>query len=244
MCITQTLLIARSLNTQARWHRTAGAGTGIVTLALLALPGCNISHPADQWRPDRASAAIEGLPAPSGFLGDYSELRPSPRHPDTLYEQSPEFASYDAFLIDPVVLLTDTTKRGIELSEQDRIELAAAVGDELRSALSPGIPVVDQAGEGVARVRAAITELAVGGIGPNGEIWLGGAAVEMEVVDSLTGKRVAAAIEADSIDPLDEGHTVEQINGFNDAGTVFRHWSQRFVRWVEAARTGEMPPTH
>lgn len=225
------------------WLIASGARFLAILLLALTLPACNLSHPADQWRPDRPTTALERTPHQSGFLGDYSGLRPSPRHADTQYQQSPAFATYDAFIIDPVIVLIDTTARGKELSESDKAELAAEAESELRTALATRFRVVDTTGEGVARVRAAITELAMGGRGPNGEIWLGGAAVELEVVDSVTGQRVAAAVETDSIDPLDEGRTEVQASAFHDAHMVFRHWSQRFARWVDAARTGEMPPT-
>jgi hypothetical protein len=226
-------------------NRTLSSGLcfSSVVLGALLLAGCAGNHPADQWRKDRgATAAITGTPE-SGFLGDYSRLRPSPRHADTRYEQSADFARYSAFYVQPIVVIPDTSARGIELSEAVKSELAADAADELRAAISSKYRVVDGPEEGVATVRAAITAVAMGGRSPEGEPWLGGASVEMEVLDSMTGQRVAAAVESDSIDPLDEGRHTEDVGEMHDARMVFRHWSQRYLRWVDAAKSGEMPPT-
>ncbi len=214
-----------------------------LALAAFLLAGCAGNHPADQWRKDRGASAAITTTADSGFLGDYSGLRPSPRHADTRYEQSAAFASFTAFYIQPIIVLPDNTVRGVELSEAVKLELAADAADELRAALSSRFRVVDGPGEGVATVRAAITAVALGGRSPEGEPWLGGASVEVEVLDSLSGQRVAAAVESDSIDPLDEGRHDGGAGDLHDARMVFRHWSQRFLRWVDAAKSGEMPPT-
>jgi hypothetical protein len=223
--------------------RLASSLSALAIAAIAIMGGCAGNHPADQWRKDRTAApGVVGV-SESGFLGDYSKLVPSPRHPDTRYEQTAAFATYGAFHIEPFIVLPDTTARGVELSEADKTEIAADMADELRSALSKRYRVVDGPGEGVASVRGAITAVARGGRSPDGEPWLGGASIEVEIVDSLTNKRVAAAVESDSVDPLDEGRSGEEGSDFYDARMVFRHWSHRYVRWVDAAHSGEMPAT-
>ena len=215
-----------------------------ISVALLScFAGCAGNHPADQWRKDRTAAPGIVEVSDSGFLGDYSKLVPSPSHPDTRYEQTAAFAKFSSFHIEPFIVMSDTTARGIELSEADKQELASDLADELRSAISAKYRVVDGSGEGVASIRGAITAVALGGRSPDGEPWLGGSSVEVEIVDSMTNKRVAAAVESDSIDPLDEGKRGETGSDFHDARMVFRHWSHRYVRWVDAAKSGEMPTT-
>ena len=55
--------------------------------------------------------------AHSGFLGDYSKLRPSPEVEDALYYQNPgkSLKDYDKFIIDPVLVHFAPNAKGTAL---------------------------------------------------------------------------------------------------------------------------------
>ena len=87
--------------------RLASSLSALAITAIAIMGGCAGNHPADQWRKDRTAApGVVGV-SESGFLGDYSKLVPSPRHPDTRYEQTAAFANYGAFHIEPFIVLPD-----------------------------------------------------------------------------------------------------------------------------------------
>ena len=54
--------------------------------------------------------------------------------------------------------------------------------------------------------------------------------VEADIVDSLTGKRVAAVVESDVVHDIDAGRSNDP---FYDARLVFRHWAGRLNLWLD-----------
>lgn len=202
-------------------------------LAAVCLSGCASAPPPepDPTRSDdaRAPAAFRDVTY-SGYLGDYSRLVTSPRHPGTLYEQSARLSGYGSFIVEPFTFLPERTVRGERISDGDASELARALRDETVAALSLLHPVVEKPGPGVATIRAAITALAGSRVDPSsGQVQIGGAAVEIEIVDSLTRERLAAAIESDVV-----RDSSQPIAGdpFSDARLVFRHWAARLNLWL------------
>jgi hypothetical protein len=114
---------------------------------------------------------------------------------------SPRLAEYEAFIVDPVEFTAETER----LTDEEREEAA----EHLRAACigvieGEGLAVQESAAPGTARVRMAITaiEESVGWqkIHPGARFagaGTGGAAMEGEIVDSITGEQLAAAVQAD-----------------------------------------------
>lgn len=170
----------------------------------------------------------------SGFLVDYSKLRPSPRHPSTLYEQSAKLASYTAFIVEPVSVLPARTVRGTSVTDAESRELARTLHEETVEAIRATHPVVTEPGPNVAVIRAAVTALAASQVDPaTGQVQIGGAAVEIEILDSLTRERLAAAVESDVV--RDAAQPVRD-DRFSDANLVFRHWASRLYLWIRDAK--------
>jgi phenylpyruvate tautomerase PptA (4-oxalocrotonate tautomerase family) len=113
---------------------------------------------------------------------------------------SPQLRDYNAYMVDPVQI---RTKRG-DVKPEQRAEVARYLSDALVKVLTTGgYRVATQPGVGVARVRVAITDIQdakwylnihpatkVSGAGR------AGASMEAEVVDSVSGEQLAAAIRS------------------------------------------------
>ena len=157
-------------------------------------------------------AACDTPPDKSGFLGDYSGLEPSPNIAGAkLYLKDENVLNrFDKVMIDPisVVVAAESEYRGVsplelkEITDYFRNSLILALGD--------AYPVVDEPGEGVLRMRSAITGVRPQ---PRPTAFVGTpdtfvqsklrnaaastfspveTALEAEFLDSLTGVRVAA----------------------------------------------------
>ena len=177
----------------------------------------------------------------SGFLGDYSKLRPSPEVEDALYYQSPgkSLRDYDKFIIDPVLVHFAPNAKGTALDPTKLKKVTDYVYDEAVKALSVRYTVVTAPGPGVLRIRAALTDIKkttpamnihpatkLSGLG------LGGASMEAEALDSQTGVRVFAVVDTRQGDRLSIGPGLDPLG---HAKQVVRHWVERFVTRVDTA---------
>jgi hypothetical protein len=134
----------------------------------------------------------------TGFLSDYSSLREV--SPQRVRYVSNDLASYRSFLVDPVQILS---QRG-QLSAADRAEIASYFRSSFIGVLrGRGLEIAQTPGPGVARVRLALTNVqestwwmkvhpasSLSGAGR------GGASMEGEVVDSVSGKQLAAVVQS------------------------------------------------
>jgi hypothetical protein len=134
----------------------------------------------------------------TGFLSDYSRLQVV--NDQRMAYAGPELAEYDAYIIDPIEFRLPPR----QLNEQQRSEVAEHFRKRLTEIVQKrGLGITDEPGKGVARLRIAMT-------GVTGSTWwmklhpasramgagTGGAAMEGEVVDSVTGRQIAAAVQA------------------------------------------------
>ena len=141
----------------------------------------------------------------SGFLGDYSKLKPDPEFDDALRWANPNVSpdSYSSFIIDPVVVQFAPNDEGLALSPDQLKELTDHFRNEAIAALSEKFKVVNDPGPGVLRIRVAITSvettvpvlnihpaMKLSGIG------LGGASMEAEAIDSVSGERIVAIVDS------------------------------------------------
>jgi hypothetical protein len=160
-------------------NRSAGAALALATAVLV---GCSAAPP----------------PTRTGFLTNYSSLA---RVSDTRMRYiSPEMREYQSFIVDPVQM----TSRTQRLKPEHRSEIAAYFTESLERLLkSRGYTVTDRAGSGTARVRVALTDISestwwqkmhpassLAGAGR------GGAAMEGEIVDSVSGEQLAAVVQS------------------------------------------------
>lgn len=96
----------------------------------------------------------------SGFLDDYSRLRPGPAEGATFVYRDPEakWAAYDRVLLDPVTVWRSGKNSLSDIPEADLQRLAAELEKAVRAHLGPDYRLVSEPGAGVLRVRLGITD--------------------------------------------------------------------------------------
>lgn len=181
---------------------------GLTLTALLGAAGCSTPPPV------------------SGFLSDYSNLR---NDNGTMRFVSPRLARYTAFIIDPVVMRAPLGNN--KLTPEQTAQVVAYFEQSLAKALEAhGYPVTTHPGPGVARFRIAVTDitestwwLKITGMGG------GGAAMEGEVVDSVTGIQLGAVIQAGKGGALELNH----FSTIDDLKSTIDRWSAAAVKRLD-----------
>jgi len=118
-------------------------------------------------------------------------------------------AKYSNFMVDTVEVHFHSGAKGIEekskgnLTQQDIDDLTNYMHTVLVNAIkASGRNVVFQPGSGVARIRAALTDIdksKVTSLMPTAKVaglGIGGASLEAEIIDSKTGEQIAGLVEA------------------------------------------------
>ncbi len=204
----------------------------------------------------------------SGFLAPDVELRAGVGEEPLLVFEHPakSLAGYDAVLIDPVqVWYGDAAKRS-GTSQEDLERLAVLLHDSMRVALESDFKIVREPGPTTLRVRVALTDAdaarpigntittfipqarrlsVIGGKFTNVRVWTGAASVEGEVLDSITGERLMAAIDR-RVGTKSPAGAWER---WDDVEQAFEFWAHRVRRRMQGlgAEAGgreqeELPP--
>jgi hypothetical protein len=183
----------------------------------------------------------------SGFLGDLSALQSIDAQAggEVLVREAGVIGRYDRFLLDPVVIVFAKDAAASAIDPEDLARLTASLRDKVDAQLRDGgYEIVDAAGPGVLRIRAALTDVnpsrpaanvagKVAGIasGVGGfvvpTIDLGGAAIEAEMIDATTGERVAAYRDA---------RRGKRFGGTLDAARRWGHAEDAFDVWAAELR--------
>lgn len=168
----------------------------------------------------------------TGFLSDYSKLD---KDGSILrYMDQAAAAKYSKFIFDPV----NTGSYSGKADKATVRRLANLMHSALFKELAPRYTVVSQPGPGIARLRIAITDLKkdtpalnvlpqtrMTGVG------LGGASMEAEAVDSVSGEQFAAVIRSD------KGGRIS-LAGYKDwssAESVIKGWAKSFREHLDQA---------
>lgn len=176
---------------------------------LAGITGCSTTHQVSQTEKDF-----------SGFLGDYSQLKPGKDGQANFVYINPTAAwkNYSKICIKPVALWTsdgDDSKIS-SLSKEDQQLLVNFLHTSLSTTLGKNFTLVDQAGPGVLVVRAAVTDAnksravmnVVSSIVPVSMVIsaskraitgkgsaVGSVSVEVELTDGVSDQRLAAAVD-------------------------------------------------
>ena len=177
----------------------------------------------------------------TGFISDYSKLK-AVSDESYRYVDEQTVAKYSGFIVDDVQVHFFSGASAIEekskgkITEQNLNDLTNYFHSAIVKAISDsGRQVVHQAGPGVARIRVALTDIketSALNVLPQASLLgtgVGGAAMEVEVVDSVTGKQIAAVVESR------KGSRVPFSN-LGDWGTakgVMDHWANRLKEKLE-----------
>lgn len=170
----------------------------------------------------------------TGYLSDYSLLEPEGE--SRIAFRSPRLGTYTAFIVDPIEIRLPEGK----LSAEDRAEAARYFRRSLvRLIEEEGLGVTETPGVRVARMRVALTDIAkstwwqkIHPVGRLSGAGTGGAAMEAEVVDSVTGEQLAAVVQSGAGNQFNMTafSTLDDVKGAIDA------WSQRAARNLRELR--------
>ncbi len=172
-----------------------------------------------------------------GFLSDYSKLD---RVSDQTLRYLPNNAlsGYSSFIIDPVTVRFYSTSTNAKVNRQDKEHLAQFMYTEVRRALYGKYKFAWKPGPGVARVRIAITDVkeskTLQNLMPMTKMagtGLGGASIEAEVVDSQTGKQIAAILETQTGNRL----SLDGLSKWGDTEAVMKDWATRLRQRLDEA---------
>lgn len=186
----------------------------------------------------------------SGFLGDYSGMKKGAKgSAEWVYiKEGIDFTKYKKLMVDQVTffLKDDAKYKGIQ--PEDIKELTEAFDKAARENIGKYYELTDQPGPDVVRIRVAITDLVPGKPGmsamstvmPIGlglsivkkavtgkHTGVGETSMEMEVVDSLTNERFAAAIDEYS------GGKLSGLTKWGSAEEAFKFWTERIRKRLD-----------
>jgi hypothetical protein len=171
----------------------------------------------------------------TGFLSDYSKLK---KEGSSLrYANEKELAQYSSFIVDKVeVHLYEGEKSMGKLTDEEIGDLTNYMHAKIVEAVeNVGKKVVYQPADGVARIRTALTDLNASNavtILPQASLLgagLGGAAVEAEVVDSMTDQQIAAFVlkQKGSRIPF------SNLGKWTASKQVMDNWAKKFQKRIE-----------
>ncbi len=176
----------------------------VVTLLVATALGC------------AAVRGRRGEPEQSGFLRDYSGLTPREGYEaqEVYINPKAEWTRYDSIYLDSVTLWANEETGKLE--EEERQMLTDLVYASLASELGERFEMAERPGPDVLRIRAALTQakgakvalrtlstfvpnfyLISAAVGLTGDVaqTVGTATIEVEILDSITGERLAAAVD-------------------------------------------------
>jgi hypothetical protein len=191
---------------------------------------------------------------PSGFLGDYSELAPGRGDQARLLYLNPaaDFSQYDKVWIDPVTIWHEGSGLA-DVPRDEAQQLASYFVTVLRTQLAHEFEVVEQGEPRTLRVRTAITE-AVGSkvaldiattvlpparalttlkkMATGTHAFVGRAAIEVEILDAVSGERLVAAV-----DERAGGKALRGATGtWSDVEQAFDYWARIMSARLAALR--------
>jgi len=226
--------------------RMMNAFAGSLVLALL-LAGCAQEAP----KPSGVKRLQAGQA--SGFLKDYEALKPHAElggealvyvNPD----QMKDLHRYVAIIVDPVEVFVSTSADDSKIPPRASEVIANYFRRALENAVGDAFPIVETPGPLVLRLRAAVVGIDLGGpLAPaasvedpnktfSNAIVLEKVGIEVELIDSDTGERIAALVDRT---PLGAGAEVgsEQFSRearFAEGRQAFDGWAGRLRQFLDA----------
>lgn len=219
----------------------------LAALLIAALAGCAVT---EQSKPETVQH--------TGFLQDYSQLKPGTKDQMLLVYFNPnvDWARYNRVMLEPVQVWDSPDSK---ISEQDQQTLSTYYYNKLKDNLSKDFTLVDQPGPGVMRIRIALTNpttatpvlRTVSVVVPQARIlgaaknlatgsyaFVGSAQSEGEIDDSVSGERLAAAVDRRS-----GGLSVKNAGvwEWGDAENAMDFWAQRLDQRLVELRSGTTP---
>ena len=142
----------------------------------------------------------------SGFLSGYSGMVEDEEMEGLMVYKNSDVninERYSKILVAPVVFKLDSTVKEHELEFEDRMELSDYYHEKLNEKLLEIYDLTDEPGSDVLLLRSAITDILANKVYLNLH-WsttlygagIGGASIEVELVDSITNERMLSFVDA------------------------------------------------
>jgi hypothetical protein len=180
----------------------------------------------------------KGYAVRTGFLTDYANLQRQSES-SLLYVNSDELAQYSNFIVDDIDTYfhtqaqTGQEQTQVKMTQQEIDDLTNYMQANIMNAItSSGKNVVFHPGRGVARIRISLSDMnrslnttllaSVKMLG----IGVGGAAIEGEIIDSLTDKQVAAIVETQ----VGSNKAYTNLGKWGSTKEVMDEWAERFKK--------------
>ena len=186
----------------------------------------------------------------SGFLKNYPEFKSGSKGgADSVYmKEGVDFSVYNKIMMDHVVFYFRDDSKDKEIHPEELSEFSEIFHKAVAESLGDAYPLVNEPGPDVMRLRIAITDVdaskpgmgAVSTVMPVGlalsivkkgitgkHTGVGSASIEVEILDSMTNERIAAAIDT---------KPGGKIEGFSKWGAVegaFKFWAKRLRIWLD-----------
>lgn len=178
----------------------------------------------------------------SGYLNDYSKLQPFEGGARWVGSKA-DLSKYTKLILEPVTFYVGKSldQQNVKANHENINKITAYFHEALTRELSKDFTIVDKAGPDVGRVRTAITSMAVGSKDLKAYQYLpvmlvatGAAEVsgmrdkvavismEGELLDSLTGQRLAAAVKSRSKET-----TIKEVGSLTeqDVKSILDYWA-------------------
>lgn len=185
----------------------------------------------------------------TGFLDDYAQLRRGEGDEARLVyvAEDVDFSRYRGVIVDPVQVRVAPGWFGRRIPPRDARSLAAYLHGTIRAALEPDYQIVGVPDARVMRLRVAISEarrsvvlldaastfvpqLRSGStallILTGTHAFVGKAGIEMELVDSTTGKRLMAVVD----ERAGRKAVVGVLSGWDDVKQAYDFWAEDLAR--------------
>jgi hypothetical protein len=185
-----------------------------------------------------AGSGCATMPAPSGFLSDYSRLEKTGQA--KMGYLSSDLKNYDSFLVDPVQIRVERDPP--VLKPEERAEVANYFRDAVMRVLRENdYSIVTDVGPQTARIRYALTDVQKSKWYLNlhfamkfSGAFTGGASLEGEVIDSVTGQQLAAVIQAGRGNQFE----LDTFNALDDVKDVIDRWAKEASKRLEELKRG------
>jgi len=148
---------------------------------------------------------------------------------------------YDKFMVDPIMVHFAPNAKGSGVDPIKLKKLTDYFLYEAISALVKRYRMVSEPGPGVLRLRMAITDVQTTqpmfNIHPATKLLglgMGGASMEAEALDSMTGERILAVVDKRSGKP-NLLPSADEFDELGHAKVAIKHWVERFVSRVDKA---------
>jgi len=217
-------------------------------LVMIMTPGC--SSPASITDTKPAVKKIAAGAEFSGFLKDYASLKPNPNLEGNVLtfaatDAKKNLRGYFAITVDPVEVYIATDADEKQVSDDARIALTNYFQHALIRAVSDAFPVIDRPGPLTLRLRTALVGVDVGrqiagASNPQSQerpLNIEKVGVEMELVDSETGERIAAMVDRASLGAGAEVGAADfsRAEKFAAAKEAFDEWASRVRTFLDSA---------